>query len=100
MAEDKLHLGIIGASTRYGWGMRAHLPAIKALPQFDLLAVCTTSKETAEASAAHYGAPKAYWNYHQLVEDPDMDVVDVCVRAPSHYEIVKAALTAGKHVYC
>ncbi|MSQ15834.1 MAG: Gfo/Idh/MocA family oxidoreductase [Dehalococcoidia bacterium] len=100
MAEDKLRLGIIGASPRYGWGMRAHLPAIKALPQYTLAAVCTTSKETAEASAAHYGAAKAYWDYHQLVEDPDIDVVDACIRAPSHYEIVKAALTAGKHVYC
>lgn len=100
MADDKLRLGIIGASTRYGWGMRAHLPAIKALPQYELAAVCTTSKETAEASAAHYGASKAYWDYNRLVDDNDVDVVDVCVRAPSHYDIVKTALNAGKHVYC
>ncbi len=100
MADNKLRLGVIGASAKYGWGMRAHLPAIKALPQYELAAVCTTNKETAEASASHYGASKAYWDYHQLVADKDIDVVDVCVRAPNHYEIVKAVLTAGKHVYC
>ena len=35
-----------------------------------------------------------------MVADPEIDVVDVCVRAPSHYEVAMAALEAGKHVFC
>ncbi|MQF48400.1 Gfo/Idh/MocA family oxidoreductase [SAR202 cluster bacterium AC-647-N09_OGT_505m] len=100
MAEKRIALGIVGASTRYGWGMRAHLPAFLALPEYELVAVCTAHQETAEESARHYEAPKAYSDYRDLVSDPEIEVVDVCIRAPSHYEVAMAALEAGKHVFC
>ena len=100
MAGERIALGVVGASARYGWGMRAHLPAFLGLPEYELMAVCTTGQETAEESAQKYGAPKAYWDYHDLVSDPDIEVVDVCVRAPYHYEVAMAALDAGKHVFC
>lgn len=98
--EGKVRIGVVGASTRYGWGMRAHLPALMALPEYEIVAVATAHRETAEDSAARYGAEKAYSDYNELVSDPDIDVVDVCVRAPMHYPIAMAALRAGKHVFC
>ena len=100
MTENRIALGIVGASASYGWGMRAHLPAFLALPEYDLAAVCTTRQETAEESAKAYGARKSYWDFREMVADPEIDVVDVCVRAPSHYEVAMAALEAGKHVFC
>ena len=100
MTENRITLGIVGASASYGWGMRAHLPAFLALPEYDLAAVCTTRQETAEESAKAYGARKTYWDYREMVADPEIEVVDVCVRAPSHYEVAMAALEAGKHVFC
>ena len=51
MKDNKLGLGVVGASANYGWGMRAHMPAFLSLPEYDLVAVCTTSQETAEPSA-------------------------------------------------
>jgi len=57
MAADKIHVGIIGANAHYGWSMRAHLPALRALPDYELTAVCTSRPETAAESAAHYGVP-------------------------------------------
>lgn len=100
MAEQPLRLGIVGANPTIGWGPRTHLPALLALPDYELTAVCTTKRETAEASAQKFEARKAYWNYRDLVADPEIEVVDVCVRVPYHHEIVMAALQAGKHVYC
>ncbi|MCH2507522.1 MAG: Gfo/Idh/MocA family oxidoreductase [Dehalococcoidia bacterium] len=100
MSNDKLSLGVIGASATYGWGMRAHMPAFLGLPEYDLTAVCTTTKRTAEESASQYGARKSYWNYKDLISDPEIDIVDVCIKAPRHYEVVMAALEAGKHVFC
>lgn len=100
MPEEKVALGVVGASANYGWGMRAHMPALLGLREYDLVAVCTTTKETARESAAKYGARKSYWNYNDLISDTEIDVVDVCVKAPNHYEIVMAALKAGKHVFC
>ena len=98
--SNRVRIGVVGASTRYGWGMRAHLPALLGLPEYQLVAVATNHRDTAEASAKQYGAPKAYWDYADLVADPDVEVVDVCVRAPTHYEVAMAALRADKHVFC
>ncbi len=36
MAEAKIRIGIIGANAHYGWSMRAHLPALRALPEYEL----------------------------------------------------------------
>ncbi len=99
MAEP-LRLGVVGANPSIGWASRTHMPAIQALPEFDVTAVCTTKRESAEASAEKYDAKRFYWNYRDLVADPEVEAVDVCVRVPYHHEIVMAALEAGKHVYC
>jgi predicted dehydrogenase len=76
------------------------MPAILSLPEFEIQAVCTTKRESAEASAQKYEASRAYWRHQDLAADPEVDVVDVCVKVPHHHEIVMAALNAGKHVYC
>ena len=100
MVDEPLHLGVVGANPNVGWASRTHMPALLALPEYELAAVCTTKRESAEASAQKYEARKAYWNYQDLVADPEIQVVDVCVKVPYHHEIVMAALEAGKHVYC
>ena len=56
MAEDKIRVGIIGANAHYGWSMQAHLPALRAMPDYELTAVCTSRPETAAESATQ-GAP-------------------------------------------
>ena len=100
MDKSKIRVGIIGANVHYGWSMRAHLPALRVLPEYELTAVCTAHKETAEESAKHYGARLAFHDYKELVEHPDIDLVVVSVKAPLHYPMVKAAIEAGKHVFC
>ena len=100
MAEDKIRVGLIGANAHSGWSMRAHLPALRAMPDYELTAVCTSRPETAAESAAHYGARLAFHDYHMMVRHPDIDLVSVSVRVPLHHDMVMAALHAGKHVYC
>src|SRR4051812_11962433 len=100
MAQQRLRLGVVGANPDVGWASRTHMPALDAIPDFDLAAVCTTKKESAEAAAQKYEAGRAYWDFRQMVTDRNVDVVDVCVKVPYHHEIVMAALEAGKQVYC
>ena len=100
MDRDKIRVGIIGANAHYGWSMRAHLPALRVLPEYELTAVCTAHKETAEESAKHYGARLAFHDYKEMVGHPDIDLVVVSVKAPLHHCMVKAAIEAGKHVFC
>ena len=42
MKLDKLGVGIIGASPNGGWGSMGHIPALQALPNFEVTAVSTT----------------------------------------------------------
>lgn len=97
---DKLRVGIIGASVSGGWGGRAHIPGITAMPDVELKAVATTRQETADASAKAFGAERGYGSYKDLVAADDIDLVSVVVRVPSHYEPTMAAIEAGKNVYC
>jgi predicted dehydrogenase len=99
MAE-KIRLGLIGASVSGTWSSRSHLPAVRASAEVELTAVCTTRADSAEAARQAYGARLAFDDYRKMVASPEVDAVAVVVRVPSHYAPTKAALEAGKHVYC
>ena len=100
MAGDGIRIGLIGANVSYGWSQRAHLPALLRLPEYELTAVCTSRRETAEESARHYGAALAFHDYREMAAHPDVELVSVSVRVPMHHPMVMAALEAGKHVFC
>jgi predicted dehydrogenase len=82
------------------WSSIAHLPALRAVEGYEVSAVSTTRQESADAAAAHYGIPNAFAGHEALVSSPDVDLVVVTVKVPAHFEIVSAAIQAGKHVYC
>jgi predicted dehydrogenase len=99
MAQAKIRVGIIGANVHYGWGSRAHLPALTHLPDYELVGVCTAHQETAEETAKQFGVPLAFHDHHDMLRHPDIDAVAVVVRVPLHYRLTMDALQAGKHVY-
>jgi predicted dehydrogenase len=100
MATGKIRVGIIGASMRNGWGRDAHIPALRALPEFEITAVSTSRQETADETAKHFGIPHAFADPYKMVQHPDVDLVSICVRVPFHHQLGMAALNAGKHLYC
>jgi predicted dehydrogenase len=100
---DRIRVGIVGATVTpggSGWGANAHAPALQALPNFELKAVCTAHEETAKASAEKFGADLAFHDINKMVAHPDVDLVTVVVRVPWHKELVMAAIGAGKPVCC
>jgi len=103
MTDKKIRVGIVGATVTQGgsgWGANAHVPALKALPQYELTAVCTSHEDTAKASAAAFGAERAFHRFGDMAADPDVDLLVVCVRVPGHRDLVMAGLQAGKAVLC
>ena len=99
----KVRVGIVGATVTpggSGWGANAHVPALHALPDFELKAVCTAHEETAKASAAAFGAELAFHDFEEMIAHPDIDLVAVVVRVPGHHGLVMSALEAGKAVFC
>jgi len=83
-----------------GWGANAHVPALRGLSGYELMAVCTQHKETAEASRDAFGAEVGFDNFEKMVGDSSIDLAAVVVRVPKHHELVMQALQAGKAVYC
>ena len=99
----KIRVGIVGATVTpggSGWGANAHVPALHALPDYELKAVCTAHEATATASAAAFGAELAFHEFDAMVAHLDIDLVGVVVRVPGHHGLVVRALEAGKAVYC
>src|SRR5215469_4636069 len=97
---NKIRLGLIGASVKGTWSARSHLPALQASSDIELTAVCTTKADSAEAARQAWGARLAFDDYRKMIASPEIDAVSVVVRVPSHYAPTKAALEAGKHVFC
>jgi predicted dehydrogenase len=95
--QTKLKIGIIGA----GAVVKArHVPALKKIPDVEIVAVCNSSYESSEEYCKQY-LPDAtpYANWAELVGDPDIDIVWIGTPPYLHSTIAISALEAGKHVF-
>ena len=68
--------------------------------EIELVGVCDLVRERAEKAQADYGIPKVYDTMHDAFADPEIELVLNLTRPYEHYAVSKAALEAGKHVYC
>src|SRR5947199_8086565 len=100
MPESTLGVGIIGVSPVRGWAATAHIPALRALPNYEIRSLSGHSADSARAAGDVFGVRAVFSDPKQLVSQPDIDVVVVTVKVPHHRELVSAALDAGKAVYC
>jgi predicted dehydrogenase len=100
MRNGRIGVGIIGASPGKGWASSTHVPALTSSPDFELCAVGTSRRESAEAAKSFFQVPFAFDDPRELIARPEVDLVVVSVRVPRHHELVSAAIHAGKAVYC
>src|SRR5437879_11803509 len=98
--DNRIRVGIIGANPDRGWAAQAHIPALKSLSDdFEIMALSTSRRESAEAASKLFGVPLAFDNHQDLVNRPDVDVVAITVKVPYHLNPATAALDAGKAIY-
>jgi len=67
--------------------------------EVNILGVCDLIRERAENAKEKYGIKKIYDTMHDAFDDPDVQVVLNLTRPYEHFEVTKAALLKGKHVY-
>ena len=99
-----MRIGLLG----FGGMGRTHAYAVANLPFFyrdlpftaRIHGVCTKNPENARVAAQTYGFPVAAQNEDELIASPDIDVIDICTPNIYHYETLRKALRAKKHVYC
>ena len=92
-----IKIGMVGAGF---WADLVQLPAFKQISGFELTAIASRGIESARSAAAKFGVPRIYKSYRELVQDPDVEVVNICVPNILHKEVALAALREGKDVIC
>jgi len=97
MAASRLRVAVVGTGS---WAQRAHLPGWERDSRAEVVAVADTDPDALASAAARFGVPRAVQDYRDLLDDPDIDVIDVVTGNRPHFEISWDALTAGKHVLC
>lgn len=100
----EIKIGLVGA----GWMGKSHTNSfVNALllfgpeggkPVFEL--VSDVEEEAARLAVEKLGYRRFTTDWKEVVSDPEVDVVDIATPNFLHYEIAKAALENGKHVYC
>lgn len=96
--NKKIKVGVIGVTPERGWAGMSHIPALKALPGYEITALSTRRKENIPALRNIVDVPHIYESVKELVSSPDVDLTVVSVRVPLHYDIIKEAFSAGKNV--
>lgn len=102
-AARELGVGVIG----YGAMGKAHAYGYTAAPVMYELAwrprlqlMCGRHGEAVSKAAASLGFAEWTTDWHSVVEDPTVDLVDICTPPGTHAEIVAAAARNGKAVLC
>jgi myo-inositol 2-dehydrogenase / D-chiro-inositol 1-dehydrogenase len=93
--RQALQVGIVGcgfaAATR-------HLPALGRVREAEVVALADTDPAAGERVARAFGVARRYVDPAELIADPEVEAVAVCVPAAAHAEVASAALEAGRHV--
>jgi predicted dehydrogenase len=110
MAVKTVNVGVAGI----GFMGATHIKSYLKIPGARLIAICDAGRLPANgilsgvAGNVGDGKPlqldmsqvKAYSKFDDLLADPAIDLVDLCVPTPQHHPLCLAALQAGKHVVC
>jgi len=97
MAAGKLRVAVVGTGS---WAQHAHLPGWQRDSRADVVAVADTDPAALASAAARFGVPRAVQDYRDLLDDPEIGVIDVVTGNRPHFDISWDALQAGKHVLC
>ncbi len=92
----KLGIGIVGA----GFVSNLHVDAYERVTGITCKVVGVYAADDPTAWAGKHGVRKVYASFEEMLDDPEVDVVDVCVPNAFHAQYVIMAANAGKHVIC
>jgi len=93
---NKLKVGVIGL----GGIANTHVPGWLASPYTDLVAGSDINPMVFPNWREKYGVTRFYENPADLINDPEIDIIDICSPNMYHAPQAIAAMEAGKHVIC
>ena len=101
--SPKLRVAMIG----YGFMGAAHSQGWRSAPRFfdlpaepEMAVIVGRDANRVDAARQKFGWVAAETDWRRVIDDPAIDIVDICTPGDSHVDIAIAALDAGKHVLC
>lgn len=96
METEKIGIGVIGCGH---WGPN-HVRVFRSLPETEVLYVVDVDSSRLDKARTLFPGVRGEKDLGAVLVDPAVDAVVVATPTQTHYEVVKAALQAGKHVLC
>jgi len=97
MSNEKLNVGVIGVGSVSSY---RHFPQYIEYPRSHLYAICDNDAAWLPDAKELYKPEKAFLDYHEMLADPKLDAVSICLPTVLHAQATIDALKAGKHVLC
>ncbi len=96
--KKEICIGVAGA----GRGTELHMNALKRYRGIDIKykRIIARRFEQVNLAKEKYGFLESSLNFDDLINDPEIDVIDICTPPYAHEDMIKKALMAGKHVIC
>jgi predicted dehydrogenase len=94
---EQVRIGIIGTSY---WADGFHLPILQNHPNALVKSLCGRNQARTEELARKFGVEKTFTDYHQMLEDGNLDAVIICTPEDQHHPMTMSALDNGLHVLC
>ena len=108
--KRNINVGIVGL----GFMAATHVKAYRQLPQAKIYAVCNPSGRCLDGDLTRVGGNigandpvnldmsqvRGTRDFNDLLNDPAIEIIDICTPTQQHPELFAAALRAGKHVIC
>lgn len=95
--DRPIRVGLVGFGN---WALHGHVRVLDLLPGYELSALYSQRASAAAEGARKYGFRYVVDSLDALVNHPEVDLVVVLTTAPQHEDAVRAAIAAGKDVYC
>lgn len=95
--KDKINIAVIGCGNIAN---SAHIPAYMESEHAEIKYFCDIIPERADEACKKYGCGKAVYDYHEILDDPELDAVSVCTHNDHHSVISIDFMRHGKDVLC
>ncbi len=92
---EEVRVAFVGSG---GIATGAHLPALKGIEGVEIVALCDTERERADAAAQQFGG-RAYADHREMLDREEVDAVFVCLPPDAHTDAELIAAERGAHLF-
>jgi predicted dehydrogenase len=93
---DSIGIGIVGSQ----FIAELHAEAFKRVTGAEVVAVASPTQAHAKTFAEKHHIAKWFADYHELLQQPDIQIVSLCLPNDLHCQATRDAARAGKHIIC